>query len=63
MAIKQKSPHRKVGAFHPLEWFYDSIGWWLGVENPGLLFLDDDPLGGLFASFRVHHFDAVDTGL
>jgi len=22
----KKSPHRKVGAFHPLEWYYDSIG-------------------------------------
>ena len=59
--LQQKSPRREAGAFHPLEWYYDSIGCWLGVKNPGLLFLDDNPLCGLFARFRVHHFDAVDA--
>jgi hypothetical protein len=34
---------------------------WLGVKIPGLLFLDDDPLDGLFARFRVGHFDGVYT--
>lgn len=34
---------------------------WLGVKNPGLLFLDYDPLDGLFARFRVGHFNGVDT--
>ncbi len=57
----KKSPRCKAGAFHPLEWYDDSIGCWLGVKNPGLLFLDDDPLDGLFAGFRVGHFDGVDT--
>ena len=61
IASNEKSPRREARAFHPLEWYYDSIGCWLGVKIPGLLFLDDDPLDGLFARFRAGHFDGVDT--
>ena len=61
--VHKKSPRRKARAFHPLEWYYDSIGCWLGVKNPGLLFLDNNPLNRLLSGFRVHHFDAVDAWL
>jgi len=62
MLHKQKSPHHAVGAFRSLGYNYDAIGLWQG-ENPDHLFLDDNPLGGLFARFRVGNLDCVDTRL
>jgi hypothetical protein len=56
MLHKQKSPHHAVGAIRSLGYNYDAIGLWQG-ENPDHLFLDDNPLGGLFARFRVGNLD------